>query len=145
MPHDPERLLIRARPWVAGWATLSAAALGWAALVLPWRPQAPLGLLLWALAASYLGTAAAATWRRERLARALVVLGVASGAAALVFGLAIGATVLEMVHTFGRLGWAIAVALLAIGWLLLLATVPAAVAGVYCLRLGVSRAQHGRG
>jgi hypothetical protein len=91
----------------------------------------------------HLSTVAAALWRPERLARALGLLGLASGAAALVIGASIGATALEMVQTFGRLGGAIAVALLAIGWLALLVTLPAAVVGVYCLRLGAPRARHG--
>jgi hypothetical protein len=144
MPPEPDRLLSTARPWVAAVAALSAAVLAWAALVLPWRMQAPLGSLLWALAALHLSTLAAALWRPERLARALVLLGLGSCAAALVLGVSIGVTAIEMVQTFGRLGWAIAVALLAIGWLALLATLPAAVVGVYCLRLGAPRARHGR-
>lgn len=122
-PHDPPG---RGRLWLLVWATLSCAALAWAALVLPWRPEAPLGLLLWGLAALHACVVVAAAWRAERLPGVLGLLGVTSGAAALTFAAAIGVTAVEMVQTFGRLGWAIAVALIAIGWLALLATLPAA-------------------
>jgi len=112
-------------------ATLWAPLLGWGALVLPWRAQAPLGLLLWGLALLHLSAAASAVWRPERLAWALGLLGAASSGAALVLAVCIGATALEMRETFGALGAGIAVALLAIGWLVLLATVPVA---ALCLR-----------
>lgn len=111
-------------------ATLWAPLLAWAALVLPWRAQAPLGLLLWGLALLHLSAAASAVWRPERLAWALGLLGAASLGAALVFAVCIGATALEMRETFGPLGAGVAVALLAIGWLVLLATLPVAALGL---------------
>jgi uncharacterized membrane protein len=125
------------------WTALSALGLGWAALALPWRPEAPLGLLLWGLAALHLCNAVMAAWRPARLGWPLAVLGMASSAAALVLGLSIGQTALEMVRTFGQLGWAVTVALAAIGWLALLATLPVGLVGLYFCFLA-PRVSHGR-
>jgi hypothetical protein len=57
--------------------------------------------------------------------------------AAPVFLWAITSTSLQMVQMFGALGWGLAAALAAIGWLLLLATVPVALVG-----FSVTRARH---
>jgi hypothetical protein len=39
-----------------------------------------------------------------------------------------------MVRTYGALGWGLTVALAAIGWLLMLATLPIGLFGLHCLR-----------
>jgi hypothetical protein len=132
MPREPRVVLPRwARPWVVAWTGLSAVGLAWAALVLPWRPGAPLGLLLWALAVLHLCNALTAALRPVRLGWPLALLGAASLAAALVLAAAITGTALEMVRTFGQLGWAVTVALAAIGWLALLATLPVALVSLH--------------
>lgn len=126
------------RPWLAIGTAVSAIAFGWAAFVLPWRPEAPLGLLSWGLSALHACTSlTAACWPR-RLGRPLSVLALASLAAAPIFLFAVVATSIEMVRMYGPLGWALTAALAAIAWLLLLATVPVGVFGLY-----VSRS-HGR-
>jgi hypothetical protein len=134
MPRELAPPLPSARLWVLAMAGLWAPVLAWSALVLPWRVQAPLGLLLWALALLHLSAAASALWRPERLAWALGLLGAASLGAALVLGGCIGATALEMLDTFGQIGAGVAVALLAIGWLALLATLPVAAVGLHYWR-----------
>lgn len=126
------------RPWLAGGTAASAFAFGWAAFILPWRSDAPLGLVLWALAALHACTALTATCWPRRLGRPLSALAVASLAAAPVFLFAVSATSIEMVRMYGPLGWALTGALAAIAWLLLLATVPVGVFGLYVMR------SHGR-
>jgi hypothetical protein len=108
--------------------------LGWAALCLPWRPEAPLALLLWALAAANLCTLVALLGSGRRLRLALGVLVALSFAAAPVMAGAIIISSVVMVRMYGALGWGLTVALAAIGWLLLLATLPIAFVGLRCLR-----------
>jgi hypothetical protein len=143
MSREPAVLPRGARPWVVAWSGLSAFALAWAALVLPWRPGAPLGLLLWALGILHLCTAITAAWRPERVGSPLRLLSLGSLAVALISSVSIGVTAVEMVQLFGQLGWALTVALCAIGWLLLLATVPVALAGRYFFG-ATSRNSHDR-
>lgn len=128
------RLPEGARPWLGVATGLGALAFGWAALVLPWRPEAPLGLLLWGIAALHLCTALTLALRPERASWPLKLLGALSLVAALVSTIAILVTSVQMVEMFGPLGWALAAALGAIGWLLLLATLPIASFALYCLR-----------
>jgi hypothetical protein len=109
-------------------------AFGWAALRLPWRLDAPLALLLWALAAANIGTLAALLGSGRYVRGALSALVVLSFAAAPVFAWAIVVTSLAMVRMFGALGWGLTVALGAIGWLLLLATLPLGLVGLRQLR-----------
>ena len=126
------------RPWLAGGTAVLAFSFGWAAFVLPWRSDAPLGLVLWALATLHACTALTAMCSPRRLARPLSVLALASLAAAPVFLFAVSVTSFEMVRMYGPLGWALTAALAAIAWLVLLATVPVGVFGLYVLR------SHGR-
>ena len=126
------------RPWLAAGTAVSALAFGWAAFVLPWRSEAPLGLVLWALSALHACTALTAIGWPLRLGRPLSLLALASLAAAPVFLFAVSATSLEMVRMYGPLGWALTAALAAIAWLLLLATVPVGIFGLYVTR------SHGR-
>jgi hypothetical protein len=126
------------RPWLAVGTAVSAFAFGWAAFVLPWRAEAPLGLALWTLAALHACTALTAICWPRRLVRPLQLLALASLAAAPVFLFAVSATSLEMVRMYGPLGWALTAALAAIAWLLLLGTVPVGVFGLYVTR------SHGR-
>jgi hypothetical protein len=138
----PRRLPEGSRPWLAAGGTL-ALAFGWAAFELPWRPAAPLGLLLWALAALHLCAAASVAFLPTRAARALRLLGLASLGSAPVFALALGSTAVSMVRMFGPLGWGLSVALAAIGWLLVLATLPV---GLLALRAAAARdSGHARG
>jgi hypothetical protein len=122
------------RPWLAAGTGASALAFGWAAFVLPWRPEAPLGLVLWALCALHACTALTATCWPRRLRRPLSLLALASLVAAPVFLFAVSATSIEMVRMYGPLGWALTAALAAIAWLLLLATVPVGIFGLYVVR-----------
>jgi hypothetical protein len=124
------------RPWLVLGTVLSGCAFAWAAFVLPWRSDAPLGLASWALAVTHLCTAVAVRWP-ARLVRAIRLLAITSLGAAPVFLWAITRTSLQMVQMFGALGWGLAAALAAIGWLLLLATVPVALVG-----FSVTRARH---
>ena len=126
------------RPWLVVGTLIAAGAFAWAAFVLPWRSEAPLGLALWALAVAHLCTALAAL-RPARLRRALRVLAFGSLGAAPLFAWAITSTSLRMVSMYGALGWGLTAALAAIGWLLMLATVPVAVFG-----LSVTRVRHER-
>jgi len=126
------------RSWLAAGTAVSALAFGWAAFVLPWRSDAPLGLALWALATLHACTTLAAICWPLRLGRPLQVLALASLVAAPVFSFEISATGIEMVRMYGPLGWALTAALGAIAWLLLLGTLPVGVFGLYVTR------SHGR-
>jgi len=126
------------RPWLAAGTAASALAFGWAAFVLPWRSDAPLGLVLWALSALHACTALTAMGWPRRLGRPLSLLALASLAAAPIFLFAVSRTSLQMVEMYGPLGWALTAALAAIAWLLLLATVPVGIFGLYVTR------SHGR-
>ena len=85
------RLPEGSRPWLSAGAAL-ALAFGWAAFELPWRPAAPLGLLLWALGVLHLCAAVGVAFVPTRAARALRLLGLASLGAAPVFALALGSS-----------------------------------------------------
>jgi hypothetical protein len=122
------------RPWLLAGTSLSALAFGWSALVLPWRPEAPLALLAWALSVLHVCTAVTLLARPERVGRPLRMLTLGSCVAAPIFLFAISSTSVEMVEMYGPLGWALTVALGAIGWLLLLGTVPVAIFGWYVTR-----------
>lgn len=127
---QPERWLLEGRhPWLVVVTVLSGSAFAWAAFALPSRTEAPLGLALWSLAIAHLCTALAVR-SPARLARALRLLTVGSLVAAPVFLWAIASTSLQMVRMYGPLGWGLTAALAAIGWLLLLATVPVALFGL---------------
>ena len=126
------------RPWLTVGTAVSALAFGWAAFVLPWRAEAPLGLVLWALSALHTSTSLTAACWPHWLGRPLSLLALVSLAAAPVFLFAVSTTSIEMVRMYGPLGWALTAALAAIAWLLLLATVPVGVFGLYVMR------SHGR-
>ncbi|HTV20905.1 MAG TPA: hypothetical protein VMG12_19605 [Polyangiaceae bacterium] len=135
-PEARERALLSPaarRAFVAATGGLGLA-LGWAALRLPWRPDAPLAVLLWVLAAANLGTGVASLGARRHMRRALGALVVLSLAAAPVFLGALVITSVTMVRMFGALGWGLTVALAAMGWLLALATLPLGVIGLRLLR-----------
>jgi hypothetical protein len=108
--------------------------LGWAARHLPWRPEAPLAIVLWALAAANLCTLIALVGSGRRLRLALGALVALSLAAAPLLAGAIVSTSVVMVRLYGPLGWGLTVALAAIGWLLLIATLPIGLVGLHCLR-----------
>jgi hypothetical protein len=131
-------LPVGTRPWLVAGTAASALAFGWAAFALPWRAEAPLGLVLWTLSALHACTALAATCSPRRLRRPLWLLALASLGAAPVFTFAVSVTSIEMVQMYGQLGWALTAALGAIAWLLLLGTVPVGVFGLYVTR------SHGR-
>jgi hypothetical protein len=122
------------RAWLALGTIGSTLAFGWAAFELPWRPDAPLGLVLWTLAALHACTALVTICRPRRLRRPLQLLSLASLGAAPIFLFAISATGVQMVRMYGSLGWALTAALGAIAWLLLLGTLPVGVFGLYVTR-----------
>jgi hypothetical protein len=135
LPPGARRLLI-------AWTALVGSVLGWGALRLPWRPEAPLALLLWALAAANACALIAllGSGRRVRLAlRVLVALSLV--AAPWLAGAIISSSVV-MVRMYGALGWGLTVALAAIGWLLLLATLPIGFFGLHCLRRSATTPKH---
>jgi hypothetical protein len=123
-----------ARRFLIGWTALVGPILGWAALRLPWRPEAPLALVLWGLAAANLATLVALLGAGRRVRLALGTLVVLSFAAAPLLAGAIISSSVVMVRMYGALGWGLTLALAAIGWLLLLATLPIALFGLHCLR-----------
>jgi hypothetical protein len=127
------------RSWLLAGTLLSAVAFGWSALMLPWRPEAPLALLAWALAISHGCTALTVLGRPEHVRRPLRVLALCSSIAAPVFVVAVSVTGFDMVEMYGPLGWALSVALGAIGWLLVLGTVPIAIFGWYVTRSSNAR------
>jgi hypothetical protein len=122
------------RPWLLAGTSVSAVAFGWSALMLPWRPEAPLALLAWALSVLHGCTALTVLGRPERVGRPLRALALCSIVAAPVFVFAVAITSFDMVEMYGPLGWALSVALGAIGWLLVLGTVPVAIFGWYATR-----------
>jgi hypothetical protein len=131
-PSDP--LTPGARRLLVAWTALAGSVLAWGALRLPWRPEAPLALLLWALAAANLCTLIALLGSGRRVRLALGVLVALSLVAAPWLAGALISSSVVMVRMYGALGWGLTVALAAIGWLLLLATVPIGLFGFYCLR-----------
>jgi hypothetical protein len=122
----------RVRLWLVAVTALLGLVFGWAALALPWRPESPLALCGWGLGVLHVCAAGALSWRPARSGRALSLLALGSLGAAPVFAYAIIGTSVEMVQMFGPLGWGLTVALGAIGWLLLLGTVPI---GLFLLHL----------
>jgi hypothetical protein len=122
------------RPWLLLGTSLSAVAFGWSALMLPWRPEAPLALLAWGLGLLHVSTALTLLCWPDRVGRPLRLLTLGSCVAAPVFLFAVSSTSIEMVQMYGPLGWALTVALGAIGWLLFLGTVPLALFGLYVTR-----------
>jgi hypothetical protein len=110
---------------------LSAVSFGWAALVLPWRPLAPLALLAGVLSLLHASTASSAIWRPNVVLRVWRVLAHCSLAAAPIFIASIGLTSVEVVRTHGALGWGLTALLAVIGWLLLVCTVPIALWGLH--------------
>lgn len=122
------------RRFLLGATALAGPAFAWAALRLPWRPDAPLALLLWALAAANLLTLIALLGSARHTRRALGLLVALSSAAAPLLVVAIVTTSVVMVRMYGALGWGLTAALAAIGWLLLLATLPIALVGLHGLR-----------
>jgi hypothetical protein len=128
------RLPEGARPWLLVGTSLSALAFGWSALVLPWRPEAPLALLAWGLGGLHASTALTLLCWPDRVGRPLRLLTLGSCVAAPIFLFAVSSTSIEMVQLYGPLGWALTIALGAIGWLLLLGTVPVALFGLYVTR-----------
>lgn len=137
--HSRSPLPEGTRPWLAAGTALSSLAFGWAAWVLPSRPETPLALLLWALCVLHACTALSVALRPQRSQRPLRLLAVASLVAAPVFVFAISTTSVQMVQTYGPLGWALSVALGAIAWLLLLGTLPVGVFGLYATRAAHER------
>lgn len=121
---------IRRRTALFTLTALSALAFGWAALVLPWHPSAPLALVAACLSALHAITAAAALFRPPAALRAWRVLAFASLGAAPIFLAAIGMTAVQMVYMYGALGWGLTALLAVIGWLLLVGTLPVALWGL---------------
>lgn len=124
----------RQRLWLSAASALLGLTFVWAALALPWRRESPLALLAWGLGVLHLCSALALSVRPARSGRALSLLALVSLAAAPVFAYAIIGTSVHMVQMFGPLGWGLTVALCAIGWLLLLATVPIGLGLLYLTR-----------
>jgi hypothetical protein len=112
------------RYWLGLASALHAVVFAWAAHTLPWRPEAPLGLVLWALAVLHAATAICALGALAATPRVWRVLSIASlGAAALLSGaIAVGAE--RMVVMFGLLGWNLTALLAVIGVLVLGLTLP---------------------
>lgn len=140
--REPDPRSPAARRFLIVAAGVGGLAFGWGALRLPWRPDAPLALLLWAVAAADTGAVVALLGSSRHSRGVLSALVVLSFAAAAVFVGAIAVTSLAMVHMFGALGWGLTVALAAIGWLLLLATLPLGVVGLRYLRRRAPDAPH---
>jgi hypothetical protein len=123
-----------ARHWLGLASTLHAVLFAWAAHTLPWRPAAPLALVLWGLALLHAATAVAALGNLPAARRVWRALAIASLAAAVVLigAIAIGAE--RMVVMFGMLGWNMTALLALIGVLVLGATVPMGLWGLAATR-----------
>jgi hypothetical protein len=134
MARSSDPLPPGARRFVIAWTALVGSVSGWAALRLPWRPEAPLALLLWALAAANLCMLVALLGSGRRVRLALGVLVSVSLAAVPWLAGAIISSSVVMVRMYGALGWGLTLALAAIGWLLLLATLPIGLIGLHWLR-----------
>jgi hypothetical protein len=111
-------------------AACSAGLFGWAAFVLPWRPEAPLALLAFGLALLHAATAFTALCWPRRLRRAWRLLAIGSLLCGLVFTLAIGTASIKLVRMYGDLGWGLTALLATIGLLLWVATLPMGVLGL---------------
>jgi len=132
--NEPLSLPVRVRRVAIIATALGGFALGWAALSLPWRPEAPLALLLWVLAAANLCALVALLGSGRHARRAVGwLVALSLGAAPLLVG-AIVVTSVVMVRMYGPLGWGLTVALGAIAWLLLLVTLPVGLVGLRYLR-----------
>jgi hypothetical protein len=123
-----------ARSWLGLAAALHAVIIAWAAYTLPWRPEAPLALLLWLLALAHAATAVSALaglrhWRRVWRAQAF---GSLAAALILIGSIAIGAE--RLVLMFGKLGWNLTALLGVIAVLVLGLTVPMGLWGVAATR-----------
>lgn len=129
MPEQPTPS-IHTRAVLCLITSLSAVSFGWAALVLPWRPGAPLALVAGALSILHGSTALSAIWRPTAILRVWRVLAYCSLAAVPIFIASISLTSLEVVRTYGALGWGLTALLAIIGWLLLICTVPIALWGL---------------
>ena len=129
-----------ARYWLGLASTLHAVIIAWAAHTLPWRPTAPLALLLWLLALTHAATAIAtlanlASWRRVWRLQAFTSL---AAALILIGSIALGAE--RLVVMFGRLGWNLTALLGVIAVLVLGLTVPMGLWGVAATRRHPERA-----
>jgi hypothetical protein len=122
------------RPWLGLASTLHAVIFAWAAHTLPWRPAAPLALLLWALALLHAATAVCAFAGLASTRRLWRALSVASLGAALVLIGSIAVSAERMVAMFGRLGWNLSALLAVIGVLVLGMTLPLGLWGVSATR-----------
>jgi hypothetical protein len=121
---------IHARTGLVLITAFSALSFGWAALVLPWRAGAPLALVAGGLSILHAFTAATALFLPAAVLRTWRVLALCSVGAASVFVSAISLTSIEVVRTYGALGWGLTALLAVIGWLLLVATLPIALWGL---------------
>lgn len=130
MPEQPTPS-IHTRAALSLITSLSAVSLGWAALVLPWRPGAPLALLAGALSLLHAATALSAIWRPSAVLRVWRVVAHCSLAAVPIFIASMSLTSIEVVRTYGALGWGLTALLAVIGWLLLVCTVPIALWGLH--------------
>lgn len=113
-----------ARHWLGLASTLHAVVIAWAAYTLPWRPAAPLALVLWLLALTHAATAVSAWaglvhWRRLWRAQAFASL---AAALLLIGSMAVAAE--RLVAMFGKLGWNLTALLGVIAVLVLGLTVP---------------------
>lgn len=111
-------------------AACSAGLFGWAAFVLPWRPEAPLALLAFGLALLHAATAFTALCWPRRMRHAWRLLAIGSLFCGLIFTLAIGTASIELVRMYGDLGWGLTALLGTIGLLLLVATLPMVILGL---------------
>lgn len=141
---EPYPLPLGVRSFLLGATALAGPAFAWAALRLPWRPDAPVALLLWSLAAANSFTLVALLGSARHARRALGLLVALSLAASPLLVVAIANTSVVMVRMYGALGWALTAALAAIGWLLLLATLPVALVGLHGLRRLEARGREAR-
>jgi hypothetical protein len=123
-----------ARYWLGLASFLHAAIIAWAAHTLPWRPAAPLALLLWLLALTHAATAVSALLERASWRRVWRLQACASLAAALILigSIALGAE--RLVVSFGRLGWNLTALLAVIALLALGLTVPMGLWGLAATR-----------
>lgn len=120
--HPPPSIHVRTALGLI--TAVSALSFGWAALVLPWRAGAPLALLAGGLSILHAFTAVMAFFRPTAVLGVWRVLAFGSLGAAPVFVTAITLTSVEVVRTYGALGWGLTTLLAVIGWLLLVCTVP---------------------
>lgn len=128
----------RVRAWLIGICTLSSALFGWVELRVAPHPFTTLGLACAALGALHAATAVCAAFVEPWLGRTWQLLAWTSLVCALVFTGATSGASVELVEMYGPLGWGLAVLLAAITLLLLTATVPVALWGLWLLGAGRS-------